>query len=158
VYARASVADFVRLSFSAISDKVALETASSRNRSSSLALHCLPLFSAFAVIFFAFSPSSTACYGFQAKDSGIDFGGRGRELDALDRTVGRRRGLLGSTAPAVPVAAAGLEVIGHRTTFEIIRRSQPFRLPPSLFLSLFGGRLAKQKDRPNAVSEFAMWV
>jgi hypothetical protein len=45
----------------------------------------------------------------------------------------------------VPEAAAGLGVIGHRTTFEMIRRSQPFRLPPYLFLSLYGGRLAKQK-------------
>jgi hypothetical protein len=48
--ARALVAASVRLSFAAISEGVAIEAASSRNRSSSWAVHSLPLFSALVVI------------------------------------------------------------------------------------------------------------
>jgi hypothetical protein len=48
--ARALLAASDRLSFAAISDGVALEAASSRNRSSSWAVHSLPLFSALAVV------------------------------------------------------------------------------------------------------------
>ena len=87
------------------------------------------------------------CVNHFLRKKGIDFWDGVASQTLLIERWGRRRGLSASTAPAVPVAA-GLGVIGHRTTFEMIRRSQPFRLPPYLFLSLFGRRLAKEKDRP----------